>query len=76
MQNIETQTDEEYIVNNDPDYYIDIRNLKVSRNNICIFYGGKINVSGNTQSTMTQYNDKIEYFLESFIQQLKDSGDF
>ena len=74
MKSIETQTEEEYTVIEDKTYYAVINKLKI-RNNICIFYGNP-RVIGNTQSTMTQYNSDNEYYMNSFIQQLKDSGDF
>lgn len=75
--NVGTQTEEPYVVINDPSYMYMPQYIKEYKN-IFIFFNYTYNYSYENkidQSTLTQYNKINDAYTDSFIKQLRDSGD-
>jgi hypothetical protein len=80
MPSIGTQTENLYVVIDDPsdtEILSTIRQItsKYNGNNIFIFYK-YYKSEGNDKNTMTSYNSKNKYYMDMFIQQIIDSGDY
>ncbi len=69
MPSIETQTDEEFTLFDDENCIFYENNIKF-RNNTYIFYSDYVNVSGNTQETMTEYNSVNELIMNNIIKSM------
>ena len=75
MPSVEIQTEEEYTVIDDPDYYTCYMRLIV-KNGIFIFSEAITECNNYSKSTMTIFNSDDDYDLNFTIKNLISSGDY
>ena len=76
MPSVETQTDETYVVIEDPTYICNMTTMRI-RQHICIFFQySHDDITTTDKNTMTQYNSENDEDMDMFIAQLKAAGDF
>ena len=81
MPSVQTQTECTYtVVDNCNDTEV-MNNMRMftsayNRKPICIFFKYSRPSTSNVKSTMTSYNSQNVYYMDMYIQQLKDAGDW